>query len=53
MNDEDKMKNKAEKLAERKEQIQEMREELAKNMGASNYFMYLESNIYSKASRGI
>lgn len=35
------------------EQVKAMREELARSMGSSNYFFYLESNIKSKATRGI
>lgn len=35
------------------EQVKAMREELAKSMGTSNYFFYLESNINSKVTRGI
>lgn len=35
------------------EQVKAMREELARSMGTSNYFFYLESNIKSKATRGI
>mgnify|MGYP006939731055 FL=1 len=35
------------------EQVKAMREELAKSMGTSNYFFYLESNINSRATRGI
>lgn len=35
------------------EQVKAMREELAKSMGTSNYFFYLESNIKSRATRGI
>ena len=31
---------------------QESRERLAKNMGTSNYYFYLDANINSKASRG-
>ncbi|MCI5586408.1 MAG: hypothetical protein MR384_00745 [Lachnospiraceae bacterium] len=34
------------------ERIKKMREKLAKNMGASNYFFYLDSNINSKSTRG-
>ena len=35
------------------ERLKAMREKLAKNMGTSNYFFYLESNIKSKGTRGI
>lgn len=35
------------------EQVKAMREELAKSMGTSNYFFYLESNINSRVTRGI
>lgn len=42
-----------EKNIDKKEQVKEMRERLAKNMGTSNYFFYLESNINSRVTRGI
>lgn len=35
------------------ERLKEMREKLAKNMGTSNYFFYLDTNINSKVTRGI
>lgn len=35
------------------ERLKVMRDKLAKNMGTSNYFFYLESNIKSKGTRGI
>ncbi len=44
--------NKTEKDIDRMKRLQEMRKELARNMGTSNYFFYLESNINSKVSRG-
>ena len=37
---------------EKLKRVKEMREELARNMGTSNYFFYLESNINSRATRG-
>lgn len=42
-----------EKNIDKKEQVKTMRERLAKNMGTSNYFFYLESNINSRVTRGI
>lgn len=42
-----------EKNIDKKEQVKAMRERLAKNMGTSNYFFYLESNINSRVTRGI
>lgn len=43
---------KQEKDLEKMERLKKMREKLAKNMGASNYFFYLDSNINSKSTRG-
>lgn len=45
--------NKTEKDIDKMKQLHEMRKELARNMGTSNYFFYLESNINSKISRGV
>lgn len=45
--------DKKKKDIEKMEKIKEMRERLAKNMGTSNYFFYLESNIKSRVTRGI
>lgn len=42
-----------EKNIDKKEQVRVMRERLAKNMGTSNYFFYLESNINSRVTRRI
>ena len=47
-NDNKKEKSKDEKM----ERLMQMRERLAKNMGTSNYYFYLDANINSKASRG-
>ena len=47
-NDNKKEKSKDEKM----ERVKQMRERLAKNMGTSNYYFYLDANINSKASRG-
>ena len=47
-NDNKKEKSKDEKM----ERLNQMRERLAKNMGTSNYYFYLDANINSKASRG-
>ena len=47
-NDNNKEKSKDEKM----ERLKQMRERLAKNMGTSNYYFYLDANINSKASRG-
>lgn len=47
-NDNKKEKSKDEKM----ERLKQMRERLAKNMGTSNYYFYLDANINSKASRG-
>lgn len=44
--------DKTEKDIDKIKQLQEMRKELARNMGTSNYFFYLESNINSSVSRG-
>lgn len=38
---------------ERIEKVKELRERLAKNMGTSNYFFYLESNIGTRTTRGL
>ncbi|MBU5473990.1 hypothetical protein [Roseburia sp. MSJ-14] len=46
-------KTKEEENKKKLEQVKAMREELARSMGASNYFFYLEANIKSKATRGI
>lgn len=46
-------KKKEKKNIDKKEKVKEMRERLAKNMGTSNYFFYLESNINSRVTRGI
>lgn len=46
-------KTKEEENKKKLEQVKAMREELARSMGTSNYFFYLESNIKSKATRGI
>ena len=47
-NDNKKEKSKDEKM----ERLKQMRERLAKNMGTSKYYFYLDANINSKASRG-
>ena len=50
--------NKIEKKEDKEKNIEKMdrlkltREKLAKNMGTSNYYFYLDANINSKASRG-
>lgn len=46
-------KNVEDKDIDKMKQLEEMRKELARNMGVSNYFFYLDSNINSKTSRGI
>lgn len=50
---ESKNKTKEDENKKKLEQVKAMREELARSMGTSNYFFYLESNIKSKATRGI
>lgn len=50
---ESKNKTKEDENKKKLEQVKAMREELARSMGSSNYFFYLESNIKSKATRGI
>ncbi|MFW5670038.1 MAG: hypothetical protein ACOCM4_12455 [Acetivibrio ethanolgignens] len=44
--------NKDKSTDEKMERLKQMRERLAKNMGTSNYYFYLDANINSKASRG-
>ena len=44
--------NKDKSIDEKMERLKQMRERLAKNMGTSNYYFYLDGNINSKASRG-
>lgn len=42
-----------ESSVDKMERLKAMREKLAKNMGTSNYFFYLETNIKSKTTRGV
>ena len=44
--------NKDKSTDEKMERLKQMRERLAKNMGTSNYYFYLDANINSKASKG-
>ena len=44
--------NKDKSTDEKMERLKQMRERLAKNMGTSNYYFYLDAYINSKASRG-
>lgn len=41
-----------EEFEDKMKRLKKMREKLSKNMGTSNYFLYLDANINSKASRG-
>lgn len=52
--DENKDREKVEEQnVDKMERLKAMRERLAKNMGTSNYFFYLETNIYSKGTKGV
>ena len=41
------------KDVDKMERLKSLRERLAKNMGTSNYFFYLDANINSKMTKGI